>query len=302
MSTATGLTGATTAALQSAGLDPTSLVQLLRATLAEDLGDRGDVTSLATVPAGAVLDVAWVTREDGTVAGMPVLAALVELGVAPDAFLTPYVRDGTRVKAGETLATLQAPARAVLALERTSLNLLGHLCGVATSTRAWVDALAGTGAAVRDTRKTMPLLRALEKYAVRCGGGQNHRTGLYDAVLIKDNHVAVAGGVGAALDAVYAEHPRGTLTVQVEVDDLDQLDEALAHGADHVLLDNFTVPELRAAVRRVRRSHPAVVLEASGGLTLDRAVEVGATGVDLIAVGALTHSTRSLDIGLDVLG
>jgi nicotinate-nucleotide pyrophosphorylase (carboxylating) len=148
----------------------------------------------------------------------------------------------------------------------------------------------------------MPLLRALEKYAVRCGGGQNHRTGLYDAVLIKDNHVAVAGGVGAALDAVYAEHPRGTLTVQVEVDDLDQLDEALAHGADHVLLDNFTVPELRAAVRRVRRSHPAVVLEASGGLTLDRAVEVGATGVDLIAVGALTHSTRSLDIGLDVLG
>jgi nicotinate-nucleotide pyrophosphorylase (carboxylating) len=277
------------------------VAQLLRATLAEDLGDRGDLTTLATVPADATLHVGWVTREAGTVAGMPVLAALVELAVA-DAALTCRVTDGARMEAGDTLAVLEAPARAVLGLERTSLNLLGHLCGVATGTRLWVDAVAGTSAAIRDTRKTMPLLRALEKYAVRCGGGHNHRAGLYDAVLIKDNHVAVAGGVGAAVDAVYARHSRGTLAVQVEVDDLDQLDEALAHGAEHVLLDNFSVPALREAVTRVRRERPEVVLEASGGLTLDLAAEVAATGVDSLAVGALTHSTRNLDIGLDVLG
>jgi nicotinate-nucleotide pyrophosphorylase (carboxylating) len=297
----TGLSKATTTALQDAGLDPAAVAWLLRATLAEDLGDRGDVTSLATVPADAVLQVAWVTRESATVAGLPVLAALVELAVAPDAPLSLRVTDGVQVQAGETLAVLRAPARAVLAAERTSLNLLGHLCGVATATRSWVDALDGSGAVVRDTRKTMPLLRALEKYAVRCGGGHNHRTGLYDAVLIKDNHVAAAGGVGAALDAVHAQHPPGTLYVQVEVDDLDQLEEALAHGAEHVLLDNFDLARLREAVTRVRRDHPDVVLEASGGITLDQAAAVAATGIDSIAVGALTHSTRNTDIGLDVL-
>ncbi len=295
------LSQGTATALREAGLDPGAVAELLLATLAEDLGDLGDVTTLATVPADAMLEVTWVTREAGTVAGLPVLAALVELAVAADTPLSLSVTDGTEVHAGDTLAVLHAPARAVLAAERTSLNLLGHLCGVATTTRAWVDAVAGTEARVRDTRKTMPLLRALEKYAVRCGGGQNHRAGLYDAVLIKDNHVAVAGGVGAALDAVYARHPRGSLPVQVEVDDLDQLEQALAHGADHVLLDNFTVPGLREAVIRARRDHPSVVLEASGGITLDVAAEVAATGVDLIAVGALTHSTRNLDIGLDVL-
>ena len=299
--TVTGLTRTTTTALQDAGLDPVAVTDLLRATLAEDLGEVGDLTTLATVPADAMFQVAWVTREAGPVAGLPVLAALVELAVAADAPLSLLVADGSQVHPGDTLAVLQGPARAILAAERTSLNLLGHLCGVATSTRSWVDAVAGTQTAVRDTRKTMPLLRALEKYAVRYGGGQNHRAGLYDAVLIKDNHVAVAGGVGAALDAVYARHPRGTLPVQVEVDDLEQLDQALAHGADHVLLDNFTVPALRAAVDRVRRDHPSVVLEASGGITLDLAAEVAGTGVDLIAVGALTHSTRNLDIGLDVL-
>jgi nicotinate-nucleotide pyrophosphorylase (carboxylating) len=297
----TGPSRATTTALEEAGLDPVAVAGLLRATLAEDLGDRGDVTSLATVPADAVLHVAWVTRESGTVAGLPVLAALVELTVAPDAPLRLCVADGAHVQAGDTLAVVRAPARALLAAERTSLNLLGHLCGVATATRSWVDALAGSGAVVRDTRKTMPLLRALEKYAVRCGGGHNHRTGLYDAVLIKDNHVAAAGGVGAALDAVHAQHPPGTLYVQVEVDDLEQLEEALAHGAEHVLLDNFDLAGLREAVTRVRRDHPGVLLEASGGITLDRAAAVGATGVDSIAVGALTHSTRNLDIGLDVL-
>ena len=302
MRTGVTLSRTTTAALGDAGLDPVAVAELLQATLAEDLGDRSDLTTLATVPADATLHVGWVTREAGTVAGMPVLAALVELAVGAEAALVCCVADGARVHPADTLAVLEAPAHAVLALERTSLNLLGHLCGVATGTRLWVDAVAGTRAVIRDTRKTMPLLRALEKYAVRCGGGHNHRAGLYDAVLIKDNHVAVAGGVGAALDAVYAHHPRGTLTVQVEVDDLDQLDEALGHGAEHVLLDNFSVAALGEAVARVRRTRPEVVLEASGGLTLEVAAEVAATGVDSLAVGALTHSTRNLDIGLDVLG
>ena len=291
----------TAAALVDAGLDPEAVTALVRAVLAEDLGDAGDVTSLATVPESAVLDVRYVTREPGVVAGLPVLAAMVEIALGDDATVDLLVADGARVDAGTALAALRAPARGVLALERTSLNLLGHLSGVATATRAWVDAVTGTGAGVRDTRKTMPLLRALEKYAVRCGGGVNHRTGLYDAVLIKDNHVVAAGGVGPALDAAYAAHPRGTMVVQVEVDGLDQLDEAIAHSAEQILLDNFPVADLRTAVARVRERAPKTVLEASGGLTLDVAPEVAATGVDLLAVGALTHSARNLDIGLDAV-
>lgn len=290
---------ATADALTAAGLDPQAVLGLLGAALAEDVG-TGDVTSEATIAEDAVLAVVWVTREAGVVAGMPVLRALVELAVGEHADLRAQVADGDAVQPRTVLAELRAPARAVLALERTSLNLLGHLCGVATVTREWVDALAGTGAAVRDTRKTMPLLRALEKYAVRCGGGRNHRRGLYDAVLVKDNHVAAAGGVGAVLDLVHAAHPGGSMVVQVEVDDLDQLDEAMAHGAEHLLLDNFDLPTLRVAVARVRERAPSTVLEASGGLTLESAAEVAATGVDLLAVGALTHSARSLDIGLDV--
>lgn len=301
MSEAMQLSAATAAALRDERLDPAAVTNLLLATLAEDLGAAGDLTSLATVPADATLDVAWVAREGGVIAGIPVLTALVELAIGQDSPLVPGVRDGARVQPGATLATLHAPARAVLAIERTSLNLLSHLCGVASATRAWVDEVAGTGVGIRDTRKTMPLLRALQKYAVRCGGGLNHRAGLYDAVLIKDNHVAAAGGVGAALDAVHARHAPGTLTVQVEVDDLEQLDEALAHGADHILLDNFELAALSEAVRRVRRDHPATVLEASGGLAIGMARAVAATGVDLLAVGALTHSVRALDIGLDVI-
>jgi nicotinate-nucleotide pyrophosphorylase (carboxylating) len=197
------------------------------------------------------------------------------------------------------LARLHADARQVLALERTSLNLLGHLSGVATVTRAWCDALAGTGARVRDTRKTMPLLRGLQKHAVRCGGGVNHRVGLFDAVLVKDNHVAAAGGVAAACRAVRDSGLPPEVVVQVEVDDLDQLEEALAEGVPQVLLDNFSLDDLCTAVERVRDVAPGTVVEASGGLTLDRARAVGETGVDYLAVGALTHSTRSLDIGLD---
>ncbi|HEX3931087.1 MAG TPA: carboxylating nicotinate-nucleotide diphosphorylase [Nocardioides sp.] len=283
--------------LRDCGLDPEQVAALLRATLAEDLGEAGDITSAATVPAEARLRVAYVARVPGVVCGLPLVAALAE----PVGDLTTEVSDGARVEAGQRLAVLEGRAREVLALERTSLNLLTHLSGIATATRAWADAVAGTRARVRDTRKTTPLLRSLEKYAVRCGGGVNHRTGLYDAILVKDNHVAAAGGVGRALDAAYAAHPRGSLVVQVEVDTRAQLDEALAHGAEQVLLDNFTLAQLRAAVERVRSTHPEVLVEASGGLTLADAAEVAATGVDFLAVGALTHSAPALDIGLDVL-
>jgi len=294
----------TRAALVGAGLDPDQVLSLVRATLAEDLGgtggERGDLTSALTVPEDAWLDVRYVARQAGTVAGLPVLAAMVEDTLGPEARLVTHVEDGVRVGPGEALASLGAPARGVLLLERTSLNLLGHLCGVATATAAWVAAVEGTGARVRDTRKTVPLLRALEKYAVRCGGGVNHRTGLFDGVLIKDNHVVAAGGVGPALDAVLASPDLGGVPVQVEVDDLDQLDEALDHGAPQVLLDNFALADLREAVRRTRLRAPATLLEASGGLTLDVARDVAATGVDLLAVGGLTHSAPALDIGLDV--
>ena len=285
--------------LTDAGLEPTEVRALLRATLAEDLGDLGDLTSASTVPEDAELAVSWVARQPGVVAGLPVLAALVEEHLGAGTPLRLLAADGDRVAPGDAVASLRAPARGVLSLERTSLNLLGHLSGVATLTRAWVDAVAGTGARVRDTRKTMPLLRSLQKYAVRCGGGVNHRAGLYDAVLVKDNHVAAAGGVGAALDAVRRAGLAPDVVVQVEVDDLGQLREALAHGATQVLLDNMPPPALREAVELTRSTAPGVLLEASGGLTLATAREVAETGVDFLAVGALTHSAPQLDLGLD---
>jgi nicotinate-nucleotide pyrophosphorylase (carboxylating) len=283
-------------------LDVDALRHLLTAILFEDLRDAVDLTSAATVPTDARMQVEFVTRQPGVVCGLPVVAALISTAIDDgSATFVSEVEDGERVIAGQRLATLDARARDVLALERTALNLLGHLSGVASITRAWVDAVAGTGARIRDTRKTMPLLRDLEKYAVRCGGGVNHRAGLYDAILIKDNHIAAAGGVGKALDAAYAAHPRGSMVVQVEVDTFDQLDEALAHGAEQILLDNFTVDELRIAVERTRSTRGDVLLEASGGLRLDTAREVAMTGVDYLAVGALTHSASALDIGLDHL-
>lgn len=289
---------ATAARLRDAVLDPEEVSAVVRAALAEDLGSAGDLTSAATVPADSVLQAHFVTRAAGTVAGLPVVAAMVEEVLGEAADVRELVADGARVHPGQRLASLRAPARDVLALERTALNLLGHLSGVATATRAWVDAVAGTGARVRDTRKTMPLLRSLEKYAVRVGGGVNHRSGLYDAVLIKDNHVAAAGGLGAALDAVHAVRRPG-IAVQVEVDDLGQLKEALDHGATDILCDNFELDSLRVAVTLVRDRAPDTVLEASGGLTLERARDVAAMGVDFLAVGALTHSAASLDVGLD---
>lgn len=293
------LSAPTTQALRAAGLDPTGVATLVRAALAEDLGTDGDLTSAATVDAAATMRARYVSRAAGTTAGLPVLVAMVELALPPTAATTTFVADGEPLVAGTALAEVTAPARDLLALERTSLNMIGHLCGVATITRRWVDAVAGTSARIRDTRKTLPMLRDLEKYAVRCGGGVNHRRGLDDAILIKDNHVAAAGGVGAALDAVRRDHPGDQIVIQVEVDDLAQLDEALAHGAPQVLLDNFDLATCRTAVERVRLVAPHVLIEASGGLTLDRAAEVAATGVDFLAVGALTHSAPVLDIGLD---
>jgi nicotinate-nucleotide pyrophosphorylase (carboxylating) len=290
---------ATRDALATAGLDADDVVRVIRRAAEEDLGVAGDVTSAATISVEAVISVRYVAREAGIVAGLPVLATVVETCLGSTATLRLLKHDGDALASGDALAEIVGPARGVLAVERLSLNLLGHLSGIASLTRSWVDAVGTTGARIRDTRKTTPGLRDLEKYAVRCGGGVNHRRGLDDAVLIKDNHVAAAGGVGAALDRVHAAYPRGGMVVQVEVDDQAELDEALDHGATQILLDNFSEAEMVAAVARVRERAPGVMLEASGGLRLDRAEQVARTGVDYLAVGALTHSARSLDIGLD---
>jgi nicotinate-nucleotide pyrophosphorylase (carboxylating) len=291
---------ATMALLEAAGLDPDDVATVIHRAADEDLGAAGDVTSAATVPANEVMTARYVARDAGTVAGIPVLAAIVEICLGESAKLDCQVADGDRVAPGRMVAELTGNARAVLGIERLSLNLLGHLGGIATATSAWVDAVAGAGVRIRDTRKTTPGLRDLEKYAVRCGGGVNHRRGLDDAVLIKDNHVAAAGSVGAALDAVAASYPDTAMVVQVEVDDLDQLAEALAHGAGQILLDNFSVEDIALAVKQVRATASGVLVEASGRLQLVDAHRVAATGVDFLAIGALTHSAPILDIGLDI--
>jgi nicotinate-nucleotide pyrophosphorylase (carboxylating) len=295
------LTAATADTLRAAGLGPDTVSRVIRDALAEDLGIDGDITSIATIPATTTMRARYVTRSAGTAAGLPVLAAIVEigLGASTEWSFCALVADGDELRPGQVLAEIFGPARSVLSLERTSLNLLGHLSGIATVTAQWVEAVAGTAARIRDTRKTTPTLRELDKYAVRCGGGCNHRRGLDDAILIKDNHVAAAGGIGAALDAVWSTHPPDSLVVQIEVDDLEQLEEAIDHGARQILLDNFTVEMCQEAVDRTRSRAPRVVIEASGGLTLGRAAEYAATGIDYLAVGALTHSAPSLDVGLD---
>ncbi|HVY10784.1 MAG TPA: carboxylating nicotinate-nucleotide diphosphorylase [Mycobacteriales bacterium] len=289
----------TAAALADAGLDADDVIAVIRRAADEDLGTIGDLTSVATIAADARIDARYAARQPGVLSGIPVLMAAYDVCLGDSATLRPLLRDGDRVVPGSVIAEVSGDARGVLAVERLSLNLLGHLCGIATSTRAWVDAIADTGARIRDTRKTTPGLRNLEKYAVRCGGGTNHRRGLDDAVLIKDNHVTSAGGVGAALDRVAATYPPGSYVVQVEVDDFAQLEEALAHGAREILLDNFTVDELVKAVEIVRDRAPDVRLESSGGLRLDNAHAVASSGVDFLAVGALTHAAPGLDIGLD---
>jgi len=291
------------AAIEGVGLDPAHVEALIRAAIAEDLDGGIDVTSAATVPAEqrSVLDL--VARASGVVAGVPVAAAAYDVVSGGDASIDLVTADGTRVADGDVLLTVRGRTRDLLTAERTSLNLLCHMSGVATVTRQWADALEGTRAKVRDTRKTIPGLRVLDKYAVRCGGGVNHRMSLSDAALVKDNHVVAAGGVAAAFDKVRTMFPG--LDVEVEVDSLDQLAEVLDAGADLVLLDNFTPDRMREAVAMnaelaQRAGRAPAVLEASGGLTLPDAPAVGATGVDYIAVGALTHSTPVLDVGADL--
>ena len=264
--------------------------------LAEDLGRAGDVTAQACIPEGARMRAVFAARKPGVLAGIDCVRLTV-LAMDPEAEIALNLRDGEAFAAGAVLAEVEADARAFLAAERTTLNLLGRLCGIATLTRAYVEAVAGTGARIADTRKTTPGLRALEKHAVLCGGGVNHRFGLDDAILIKDNHVAVCGGVAEAIRRARAAAGH-LMKVEVEVDGLEQLDAALAEAPDVIMLDNFTLPMLREAVARTAGR---IVLEASGGVSLETVGDIARTGVDVISVGALTHSAPSLDIGLDAL-
>lgn len=292
---------AVTRHLRSAGLDPLEAERVIRGALAEDLRYGPDVTSAATAAPDVRAAAAVVARGPGVLAGLPVaLAVLDAAGIAAGVCRAAeaLAADGDRIGAGTAVLRIKAPLRELLGAERTLLNFLTHLSGIATATRAWADALAGTGCAVRDTRKTLPGLRQLEKYAVRCGGGLNHRMGLGDAALIKDNHVAAAGGIAAAIKAVRAAAP--DLPLEVECDDLGQVTEALDAGAGLILLDNMTLADMRAAVA-LARGYSGVLLEASGGLHLDGARAVAETGVDFVAVGALTHSSPALDLGLDLL-
>lgn len=274
---------------------------VVRMALAEDLGRAGDVTAQACIPEGARMRAVFAARKPGVLAGIDCVRSAV-LMMDPKAAVALKLRDGEAFEAGAVLAEVEADARAFLAAERTALNLLGRLCGIATLTQAYVEAVAGTGARIADTRKTTPGLRALEKHAVLCGGGINHRFGLDDAILIKDNHVAVCGGVGPAVRRARAAAGH-LMKVEVEVDGLEQLDQALALigegvGPDIVMLDNFTLADLREAVARTAGR---VTLEASGGVTLQTVRTIAETGVDVISVGALTHSAPSLDVGLDAV-
>jgi len=288
--------------LHDVGLSPTYVEALIRSAILEDLDGGYDVTTHSTVPGGHRSEVVFTARKPGCVAGVPVVAAVLEIVCGTTNLLyEPLVQDGDVVLRDAELLRAEAPTRDLLTSERTALNLFCHLSGIATATREWADQLSRTGAVVRDTRKTTPGLRKLEKYAVRCGGGQNHRMSLSDAALVKDNHIAAAGGVAAAFRAVREHAP--DITVEIEVDTLDQLHEALGAGADLVLLDNMPPDVLREAVAISQQHSVAtgrrVFLEASGGLTLSTAGAVGATGVDYISVGGLTHSSSILDIGLD---
>ena len=272
---------------------------IIRRGLREDLRYGPDVTTMATVPVGAVAKASMVPREPGVIAGVDVALLVLDEVIGGGSYhVLDRVEDGARLQAGEPLLTVQAETRGLLTAERTMLNLICHLSGIATVTAAWVDAVRGTKAKIRDTRKTLPGLRALQKYAVRVGGGVNHRLGLGDAALIKDNHVAAAGSVVDALRAVRDAAP--DLPCEVEVDSLEQLDAVLAEEPELILLDNFPVWQTQTAVQRRDSRAPAVLLESSGGLSLQTAATYAATGVDYLAVGALTHSVRVLDIGLDM--
>jgi len=283
--------------------------RIVALALAEDLSGpdgsgAGDITSRATIPADVRGEARLVVRAPGVIAGLELVAEVyrqIDDRIEVDLLVT----DGERVAAGTVAATITGPLAGVLTGERTALNLVGHLSGVATATDAYVTAIAGTGCTVRDTRKTTPGLRLLEKAAVRAGGGRNHRIGLYDAILVKDNHVAVAGSIAAASRAALSFATTTGVTVQIEVDTLDQLDEALAAGASEILLDNFTPAEAAEAVARVQAQAGAgagggIVLEASGGIDLTTVRAYAEAGVDYVSVGAITHSAPQLDVALDI--
>jgi len=286
----------TVESLQEVGLDPGAVARIVHHALGEDLGPEGlDVTSVATIPADRRDTADLVARADGVVAGLAVAGAVFELAARGTVHYGQLKHDGERVVRGETLATVAGPTRAILTAERTALNLLCRMSGVATHTRAWADALVGSKALVLDTRKTTPGLRILEKYAVRIGGGVNKRMGLYDVAMVKDNHKLAAGGITAAYHLVRRAFP--DIPVQVEVTTVAEAREAVAAGATFLLCDNMSPDELRAVVAAVG---DGVELEATGGLTLDRAADYAATGVDFLSVGALTHSSPILDIALDL--
>ena len=273
--------------------------RVIARALEEDLRYGPDVTTQATVPADATTTASMVAREAGVVAGVDIALLAFDEVLGVGGYLVKHrVEDGARLDPGAAALIVEAPTQGLLTAERTMLNLVCHLSGIATTTAAWVDAVEGTKAKIRDTRKTLPGLRALQKYAVRVGGGVNHRMGLGDAALIKDNHVAAAGSVVAALRAVRAAAP--DLPCEVEVDSLEQLDDMFAEDVELVLLDNFPVWQTQIAVQRRDARAPETKLESSGGLSLVTAAEYAGTGVDYLAVGALTHSVRVLDIGLDV--
>ncbi|MEY2940096.1 MAG: hypothetical protein RIS58_1083 [Actinomycetota bacterium] len=297
------ISDATASALTSTGLSVDEVRRVIARALDEDFADGPDVTTNATVPADHVSRARFVSRAQGCVAGVPIARAVLEMMCSAESLnFEETIADGASVKPGDLVISVTGPTRGLLTAERTALNLLGHLSGIATATQLWALQLAETNAKVRDTRKTLPGLRALQKYAVRCGGGVNHRMSLGDAALVKDNHVMAAGGVAEAFARVRSAN--AAIPVEVEVDTLEQLTAALEAGADLVLLDNMSPTVMREAVNIAKRHREStgrdVILEASGGLSLGVARAVAETGVDYISVGGLTHSVTVLDIGLDL--
>jgi nicotinate-nucleotide pyrophosphorylase (carboxylating) len=284
--------------LAAAGLDPADVAEVVARALAEDLADGPDVTSAATIGADQAGRADAVPRQAGVIAGLPVAAFVFAVVGEGRVDVDIKADDGDIAGPGQALLSAHGPVRDLLTAERTALNLLTHLSGVATMTRIWVEAVSGSKAQIRDTRKTLPGLRALEKYAVRCGGGVNHRMSLSDAALIKDNHVVAAGSVRRAFELVTAAAP--DLPVEIEVDTVEQCTEAIAAGAQLILLDNMSLSDMKTCVALAAEADSPVLLEASGGLTLERAAAVADTGVDYLAIGALTHSSPVLDIGLDL--
>jgi nicotinate-nucleotide pyrophosphorylase (carboxylating) len=277
-------------------LSPLAIDEMVHRALNEDLGRAGDITSMATIPEAAHAHAIMVARQSGVIAGLPLAVAIFQR-LAPDISIEAHVRDGGAVAAGVHMLTISGPARAVLSGERTALNFVGRLSGVATLTADYVRHTAGTRMRICCTRKTTPGLRALEKYAVRCGGGFNHRFGLDDAILIKDNHIAVAGGIRPVLERARS-HIGHLVRIEIEVDTLDQLREVLDTGmADVVLLDNMDIATLTEAVKLAKGR---VVLEASGGVTQDSIAKIASTGVDYASAGALTHSAPNFDVALDI--